>query len=144
MYYRNRKGIKIWALQKRNRFGGLITFKRKGIINFNFDIPEGEFDYVIMMPSRKKLVENLAKNINKKYGIPVMNKDTLIKSGRISKIPVSLRHMKAATMFSSYGVMGKILLIDDYSITGASMVSAANELLKNGAESVTGFCIVIS
>jgi len=52
--------------------------------------------------------------------------------------------MKAATMFSSYGVMGKILLIDDYSITGASMVSAANELLKNGAESVTGFCIVIS
>jgi predicted amidophosphoribosyltransferase len=145
MYYRNRKGIKIWALQKRNKFGGIITFKRKGIINFNFDIPEGEFDHVVMIPSSKKLVVNFAKNINKKFGIHILDKTTLNKSGKISKIPINLRCMKAATMFSVNGkVEGKILLIDDYSITGASMVSAANELLKNGAESVTGFCIVIS
>ena len=81
----------------------------------------------------------------KKFGIHILDKTTLNKSGKISKIPINLRCMKATTIFSVNGkVEGKILLIDDYSITGASMVSAANELLKNGAESVTGFCIVIS
>ena len=144
MYYKNRKGIKIWGLQKRNKFGGLITFKRKGVINFRFDIPEGDFDYIVMMPSRKKLVENFAKNIKKKTGIPILDKTTLCKSGRISIIPINLRHMKAETMFITKGKLsGKILLIDDYSITGASIVCAAKKLLENGAESVTGFCIVI-
>lgn len=144
MYYRNRKGIKIWALQKKNKFAGLITFKNKGVINFDFNIPEGSFDYIVMMPSRKKLVENFAKNIIKKIGIPVLDKNTLTKSGRISKIPVHLRNMKASNMFKSEKVSGNILLIDDYSITGASIVCAANKLIENGAKSVTGFCIIIS
>jgi phosphoribosylpyrophosphate synthetase len=144
MYYRNRKGIKIWALQKKNKFGGLITFKRKGIINFNSTIPEGEFDSIVIMPSSKKLVGNFVKNINRLSGIKVSDFDTLIKKGRISKIPVNLRHMKGAEMFISKPVSGKILLIDDYSITGASIVCAAKKLLENGAESVTGFVIVIS
>jgi predicted amidophosphoribosyltransferase len=144
MYYRNRNGIKIWALQKKNKFGGLITFKRKGIVNFNFSIPEGEFDSVVIMPSSKKLVANFANRINRLSGIKVSDFDTLVKKGRISKIPVNLRHKKGAEMFQSKRVAGKILLIDDYSITGASIVCAAKKLLENGAESVTGFCVVIS
>lgn len=144
MYYRNRQGIKIWALQKKNKFGGLITFKRKGIVNFNFRIPEGDFDSIVIMPSSKKLVANFANRINLKAGIKVSDFDTLTKKGRISKIPVNLRHKKGAEMFKAKPVSGRILLVDDYSITGASMVCAAKKLLENGAESVTGFCIVIS
>jgi phosphoribosylpyrophosphate synthetase len=144
MYYRNRKGIKIWSLQKRNKFGCLNTFKNKGVINFPFDMPDGEFDCMVIMPSKKRLARNFAKQINEKYNIPVLDKNTLKKQGRISIIPINLRHMKAESMFKSKVVSGKILLIDDYSTTGASMVSAAKELLKNGAESVTGFCVVIN
>ena len=144
MYYRNRKGVKIWALNKKSKFPALISFKRKGLIDFEFNIPEGEFDYIVMMPSGKKLVKNFTEAIYKKCNAPIMDRDTLIKSGRISKIPVNLRMMKSEGMFKGKPLSGKILLVDDYSITGASIVSAAKELIKNGAESVTGFCIVIS
>jgi phosphoribosylpyrophosphate synthetase len=144
MYYRNRKGIKIWALRKRSKFGSLIDFKDVGIVNFPFEVPEGMFDSIVTMPSKKKLAQNFSKQVSKKVGVPVLKKSVLKKTGKVSVIPVNLRHMKAESMFRSGSVSGNVLLVDDYSTTGASIVSAAKELLRNGAKSVTGFCVVIS
>lgn len=100
---------------------------------------------VAPMPSSHKMSNKFAQMIAKKLGAefsPVLSKE-IDKS--ITKVPINVRKSVAAGLFSVSQKVKRqnILIIDDYSTTGASLMGAATKLYQNGASNVIGAVFAI-
>lgn len=102
-----------------------------------------EWNCIVPIPSSKPLARGLAARIARK--LRVRMHDVLSKSKRISTIPVRFRCREAARLFrATRRVPKRVLLVDDYITTGASMLAAARTLTEKGAEEIWGLALRIA
>jgi len=141
LYYSNRPEIKIWAINKRDRSKKKDLHSLKSKRNhFDFVLPEEKYDFVIPMPSSCPFASRLAKRVAKRLGAKFCSGLKKKTSKKICGVPIEKRKSAAIENFKFSGsIRGKVLIVDDISTTGSSMMAASSVLKHAGAEETVGF-----
>lgn len=105
------------------------------------------FDAVVVVPSSRPFARILAKEIATRIQVPLLD-GALVKMDKVGSIGVHQRMDHAVDNFVADdvpGLNGHILIVDDFSTSGSSLVgAAANLLMVQDVTDVTGFAMSIA
>jgi hypothetical protein len=111
------------------------------------------FDIITLYPTREKdkfnpqmlsLIQELSKKINIPYEQLINRNRTIKASHELSTFDDRVNNLKGSINISQ-DVKGKrIIILDNVSTTGLSLIDAANKLYENGAKEVIGLCLGLS
>lgn len=141
-YRKDRAPSKLLSLAK--QYGPEIAqMARRGADDLAHALSGAGISMVVPLPSGKPLARRFARLLANRLGVPM--ELHVEKSERMRAIPISKRRMAAQRAYSATGgVRGQtILIVDDYVVTSASQMAAAEHLYQAGARRVIGAALAI-
>lgn len=141
-YHKDRASTQLLALAK--QYGHAVAqMARKGADSLAFALQDQGVTLVTPLPSGKPLARRFAKLLANRLGVPM--REHVQKEQRIAAVPIPRRKAVAQQAYSAEGnLRGQVvLMVDDYVVTSASQMAAAEHLYKAGARRVIGAALAI-